>query len=456
MTIAVRDDPAIEASADEAAEIAEEAYIFMYPLLLMDAYRKQMTNVVRSSEDGLRAPHGEFAHLRAYPSLAERRIPHLPFDILLSTAWLDLTAEPMIVTIPEGAGRYYFVGAHSMWAESIASLGWRTTGTAAAAVAFVPPGWSGEIPAEVDVVNSQSRHLLLALHIACSGPEEYSAVHALQDGFGITPLSRWGSGDESRPFAGDVDPTVDMKTPPHEQVEFMSARQYFEEGARLLSLHTPRDSDYSQIWRLKRLGLTTGKFSFDGLNPQTKSQMERARISSQARIATRHSRLGAAVNGWQLPVGAAGAYGIDYLQRAAAISVGAGVNQPYDVFYPLLVDDRGPGEESHTMHFAQGWTPPVNASWSISLYDHEGYTVPNQLGRAQVSSNSPLLYNEDGSLDIYIQPESPGGEWERNWLPAPVDRAWTLMMRLWAPKKAALDGTWFPPPLELTGETRPS
>ena len=136
--------------------------------------------------------------------------------------------------------------------------------------------------------------------------------------------------------------------------------------------------------------------------------------------------------------------------------MGAGVNQPYDVFYPLLVDDRGPGEESHAMHFAQGWAPPVNASWSISLYDHEGYTVPNQLGRAQVSSNSPLLYNEDGSLDIYVQPESPGGEWERNWLPAPVDRAWTLMMRLYAPKKAALDGTWFPPPLELTGETPPS
>jgi hypothetical protein len=157
------------------------------------------------------------------------------------------------------------------------------------------------------------------------------------------------------------------------------------------------------------------------------------------------------VNGWEVPAGAVGAYGIDYLQRAAATTLAPSLPHPRDLLFALLVDDRGPEPEKHVIHFAKGWTPPVKSSWSVSLYDHEGYPVPNPLGRVSLSSTSPLLFNEDESLDICVQPDSPGGERERNWLPTPTDRAWTLIMRLWAPRAAALDGNWFPPPLEVSG-----
>jgi hypothetical protein len=161
-------------------------------------------------------------------------------------------------------------------------------------------------------------------------------------------------------------------------------------------------------------------------------------------------RLASVVNGWQMNTTTMGVYGNYYLKRAAVAAFGLGANVPQDAIYPFnLGDETGKpldGSNKYVLHFDKGGTPPVNAFWSVTLYDSEGYQVPNTLNRFAVSSWMPWKYNPDGSLDLYFQNESPGSDKEANWLPAPKG-PFNLTMRMYAPKSAALIGKWDPPPV---------
>ena len=145
-----------------------------------------------------------------------------------------------------------------------------------------------------------------------------------------------------------------------------------------------------------------------------------------------------------------GVYGNYYLKRAIITQWGLGANLPEDAIYPTnLGDESGKpldGANKYTLHFDKGDIPPANAFWSITLYDAEGFQVPNSLNRFAVSSWMPFKFNADGSLDLYFQNESPGTDKEANWLPAPKS-AFNVMMRIYAPKSEALTGKWDPPPV---------
>jgi hypothetical protein len=150
-----------------------------------------------------------------------------------------------------------------------------------------------------------------------------------------------------------------------------------------------------------------------------------------------------------------GVYGNYYLKRAIVAQLGLGANLPEDAIYPInLGDESGKpldGANKYTIHFDKGATPPAGAFWSITLYDPEGFQVPNSLYRFAVSSWMPFAYNQDGSLDLYFQNESPGAAKEANWLPAPKG-PFNLLMRLYAPKSEALTGKWNPPPVARVQE----
>ena len=145
-----------------------------------------------------------------------------------------------------------------------------------------------------------------------------------------------------------------------------------------------------------------------------------------------------------------GVYGNYYLKRALIAQFGLGANLPEDAIYPLnLADNEGKpldGANRYTIHFDKGQTPPVDAFWSVTLYDKEGFQVPNSLSRFAVSSWMPFNTNPDGSLDLIVQNESPGQDMETNWLPAPKGE-FNLTMRLYGPKSEALTGKWSPPPV---------
>jgi len=229
----------------------------------------------------------------------------------------------------------------------------------------------------------------------------------------------------------------------------MPAARYFAYAAELLKLHPPHLTDQPIVARMKRIGLEPGKsFDMDKLDPVVQKALAGASASAQQLMAWKVATLARVANGWSMNTDTMGVYGNYYLKRAIVAQLGLGANLPEDAIYPLnLADDAGQplvGTNKYVIHFDQGATPPVNAFWSITLYDDEGFQVANALDRFALSSWMPFKANADGSLDLYVQNESPGEDKASNWLPAPKG-SFNLTMRLYSPKPDALTGKWNPP-----------
>jgi hypothetical protein len=248
-----------------------------------------------------------------------------------------------------------------------------------------------------------------------------------------------------------------MKTPPKVQVDSMPADKYFAYAAELLKVNPPHLTDEPILARMKRIGIQAGQsLDFAQLAPAIQKAMTAAPEEAQQLMEWKIPTLARVANGWSMNTDTMGVYGNYYLKRAIVAQVGLGANLPEDAIYPMnLGDSRGQpltGTNKYTIHFDKGATPPVNAFWSITLYDAAGFQVANVLNRFTLSSWMPLKQNADGSLDLYFQNESPGKDREANWLPAPKT-PFNLLMRLYAPKSEALTGKWNPPAVVKTMPT---
>jgi hypothetical protein len=431
-----------------AHAIGVDAYLYFYSLLSMDITRKQSTNIEPGKEFG-KGPMNIFVNVPEYPTAEFKGVVRSNFDTLYSIAWLDLTKEPLVISAPNTDGRYYLLPMLDMWTDVFASPGWRTTGTKAINFLVTPPGWGGAVPEEFTRISAPTPYVWIIGRTKTDGPADYDAVHKIQAGYKVTPLSRWGKAPE--PVTVKIDPSVDMKTPPKVQVDNMSAAKYFTYATELLKLQPPHITDEPIISQMKQIGIEPGKsLDFDKLDPTVKKALESVPEDAQQLMAWKVPTLARVANGWSMNTDTIGVYGNYYLKRAIVSQVGLGANLPEDAIYPLnLFDDSGKpldGANKYTLHFDKGATPPVNAFWSITLYDSEGFQVANVLNRFAVSSYMPFKTNADGSLDLYFQNESPGKDKEVNWLPAPKG-AFNLTMRLYAPKFEALTGKWNPPPV---------
>jgi hypothetical protein len=445
--------PAPKAGAEEltpaqARAIAVEAYVYAYPLVMMDVTRRLMTNLPAGKKTGM-GPANVFHHFREYPAADFREVVRPNFDTLYSSAWLDLTKEPMIVTVPDTAGRYYLLPLYDMWTEVYASPGKRTSGTAAASYAIVPRGWSGKLPAGVERIESPTAFNWIIGRTQTNGPKDYAAVHAVQDGFKMTPLSRWGKKAAAPAFT--FDPTIDMKTPPPGQIKAMTGEKYFAYAMDLMKLHQPHPTDWSVLARMKRLGLVPGKaFDMAKADPVIRQALLEAPAEALKQIQEAAPRISRVANGWQMLTDTVGVYGNFYLKRAVLAQIGLGANQVDDAIYPMnLTDGDGQpvdGTNDYVIHFSKAELPPVEAFWSITMYDAEGFQAANPLNRFAIGDRDPLTYNPDGSLDLYMQNGSPGADKESNWLPAPRGKL-GITMRLYAPRPEVADGRWVPPPI---------
>ena len=435
--------------AAEAHAIAVDAYIYFYPLVSMDITRLQSTNVEPGKEFG-KGPMNMFVSVPEYPPADLKIVVRVNFDTLYSVAWLDLTKEPLIVSAPDTDGRYYLLPMLDMWTDVFASPGWRTTGTQAGNFLVTPPGWTGEVPSDFSHIPAPTPYVWVIGRTKTDGSADYPAVNKVQAGYKVTPLSGWGKPPAQ--MTVNIDPSVDMKTAPKTQVDTMPADKYFAYAAELMKLNPPHVTDQPIIAQMKRLGIEPGK-SFDINNVDTviRDALEAAPAEGQKLMAWKLPTLARVANGWSMNTDTMGVYGNYYLKRAIVTQQGLGANLPEDAIYPLnLGDEAGKplnGANKYTIHFAKGATPPVNAFWSITLYDEEGFQVGNVLNRFALSSYMPFKTNADGSLDLYFQNESPGKDLEANWLPAPKE-PFNLTMRLYAPKPDALTGKWNPPPVK--------
>ena len=436
----------------EARSIAVDAYIYFYPLVSMDLTRKQLINMPPGA--GLGGPMNTFDNIPAFPAADMKAVVRPNFDTLYSSGWVDLTREPMVVSVPDTGGRYYLLPMLDMWTDVFASPGWRTTGTKAGNFLLVPPSWNGDVPADFTRINAPTPYVWIIGRTKTDGPADYDAVHAVQKGFKITPLSSWGK--PAVPVKANIDPSVDVKTPPKEQVDTMQGPKYFAYAAELLKLHPPHDTDQPIIARLKRIGFDAGK-SFDvaKLDTPVRKAIEDAPAAAQKLMAWKIPTLARVANNWSMNTDTMGVYGNYYLKRAIVTQVGLGANLPEDAIYPLnLGDETGKpldGANKYAVHFGKEEIPPVDAFWSITLYDNDGFQVANSINRFAVSSWMPFKRDADGSLTLYIQNESPGADRESNWLPAPKG-PFNLTMRLYAPKSEVLTGLWNPAPVVVAKE----
>ena len=229
----------------------------------------------------------------------------------------------------------------------------------------------------------------------------------------------------------------------------MPAGQYFAYAAELLKLNPPHLTDEPILARMSRIGIEAGKsFDIDKVPAAVRDALNEAPAAARSLMEWKLPTLARVANGWSMNTDTMGVYGNYYLKRAIVTQLGLGANLAEDAIYPLNLGDADgkplDGANRYVLRFEKGATPPVDAFWSITLYDPEGFQVANVLNRFAVSSWMPFQQNADGSLDLYFQNESPGKDKEANWLPAPKG-PFNLTMRLYAPKSEALTGRWNPP-----------
>lgn len=428
--------------------IASDAYIYGYPLVTMEMTRRVVTNV--ASPKGTRAPMGQLIKLREYPTSAFRDVTAPNADTLYTTAFFDVGREPWVLSIPDTKGRYALFPLLDGWTTVFQSPGKRTTGTGAQTFAVTGPGWRGKLPAGVKEYRSATSIVWLLGRIYCTGtPEDYAAVHALQDQCRLVPLSAWGK--DYAPPPGTVDPGVDMKTAVRDQVNRMDAVAYFTLLAELLKSNPPAAADAPALARFAQIGLVPGKdFDASRFHPdfaQRVPQVSFDRIMLQLKT----NKAVRKINGWLFDT-QTGVYGTDYLNRALVTAIGLGANLVQDAVYPTSLKDTDgkdyDGAHRYVMRFPKGQLPPVGGFWSLTMYDADFFFVENPINRYSISPRQNLKANADGSVDLHIQHESPGEDKESNWLPAPKGK-FVLMMRMYWPNAKApsiIDGTWSPPP----------
>ncbi|CAH1657423.1 conserved hypothetical protein [Hyphomicrobiales bacterium] len=424
--------------------LATDAYIFGYPLVTMEMTRRILTNVAEPV--GTRAPMGQIIKMRSYPDSSFRDVTAPNADTLYTTAFFDVGKEPWVLSVPDMQGRYFLLPMLDGWTTVFQVPGKRTTGTGAQTYAITGPGWKGTLPDGVKEYKSSTNIVWLLGRIYCTGtPEDYAAVHKLQDQFKLVPLSAYGKPYTPQP--GKVDPSIDMKTAVRDQVNRMDAVSYFKLLCELMKSNPPSPADAPELARFADIGIVPGqdfdesKFKVDFAKRVPEVAFDRIMLQFKINKAVNHK------NGWAFTT-RTGIYGTDYLMRALITAIGLGANRPQDAVYPTSQRDavgrKYSGKNKYVMRFPKGDLPPAEGFWSLTMYDDKYFFVSNPINRYSISARQNLQSNPDGSTDLYIQHESPGKDKESNWLPAPAGD-FVLMLRMYWPSEtdpSIINGTW--------------
>ncbi len=424
--------------------LATDAYVFGYPLVTMEMTRRVVTNVARP--EGTRAPMGQIIKLRQYPDSSFRDVTAPNADTLYTTAFMDVGKEPWVVSIPDMKGRYALFPMLDGWTTVFEVPGKRTTGTAAQTYAITGPGWKGSLPAGVKEYKSPTSIVWLLGRIYCTGtPEDYAAVHKLQDEFKLVPLSSYGK--PYTPPPGKVDSSIDMKTAVRDQVNKLDAVAYFKLLCSLMKDNPPVAEDAPHLAKFAKIGIVPGQdFDASKLNADFAKRIPEVafdRIMLQYKV----NKAIKDENGWGFTT-KTGIYGTDYLMRALVTAIGLGANRPQDAIYPVSkvdgTDKTYNGANKYVMRFPKGQLPPAKGFWSLTMYDSSYFFVSNPINRYSISARQDLKPNPDGSIDLYLQKDSPGKDKESNWLPAPAGD-FILMLRLYWPSEtnpSLINGSW--------------
>jgi hypothetical protein len=405
-----------DTTLEDMSAIAERAFVFTYPLVLMNRIMGQATAVVAPEPDTMYAPVNALVHARDTP------------DTLRSSGWLDLAREPIILSVPDTRGRFYALWLRDAWNNLFASIGARTTGTAPGAFAVLGPEQHGmHLPPGLTPIAAPTRIVRIAGCLEAVGDTDEEAFGRVHSGFDLAPLSR------TRPTSN---PRSTAAADPVEQVERMDAHAFFSDVSRLVGDNPPDPADRAALDRLYDLGSPT---------PELRASLERGVRRGRAAIRAEAERPSAETAGpWHISYGLRND-GTDHLRRAVAVRAGRRGDPPADALHARLdADSDGQllsGRCRYLLRFAPDAVPPVHGFWSLT----------SAAGTSSMSAHSTgdlrgLKLDRDGSLSIYLQPGRPARARRSNWLPVPPE-AFSIALHLYWPAEEALQRRWSPPPV---------
>lgn len=440
----------------EKRNAAEDVYVYAYPLVLMSTTQDVMTNVEKpTAGKSPKAPINQVANFKSFPDDTFTDIVTPNADTLYSNAWLDLSDEPVVISTPASGKRYFVLPLMDAYTNVFFSGGTRTTGNAKATYLVVGPGWNGSVPSGMQKVQAPTNMVWMLGRYSCTTSADCKAANRLQNQIKVASLSQWNNKQKSP--AGEVDDDIDMTTPPPKQVADMSGEEYFDLVAELLKDNPPSSDDQQIINQMAKIGIVPGQdLKWDKI-PQTEREAlnDAARIGHEKIMARAQELRTSGLDGGWIYNRNLGQYGDDYDRRAAVAIMGLGANLDQDALYQYTnVDQSGEplsGANKYRIHFAKDEMPPVKAFWSVSLYDKDQHFTKNPIKRFAIGSRNSLKRNSDGSIDIYIQNQSPAKKLTANWLPAPKDQ-FSLVFRMYYPGETALNGTYKLPAVEKVNE----
>ncbi|WP_273147024.1 DUF1254 domain-containing protein [Oceanicaulis alexandrii] len=435
-----------------AYSLAIQAYLYTYPLFIWERERLRRENLREAQTRGPIAPINRLGHMN-WLANANSDMPYSPNnDTVYTGVSLDLRAEPIILDMPEIKDRYAVVQSVNAYMENQTyHYSPRVNGGEGAHLAFVGPDWEGELPDGVQRVDIDTPSGALAIRLAVQRNEtDLATVRGYQNQMSLTPLSAWDNGPT------EVEPAIPA---PVERETIEGPFAHFHQMAVLLAENPPPPQHAAMNATLWRLGLEPGQgFDPDALDPDTRAGILRAIEDGPAVMEyLRRNRGQRFPTGWDTARYADDIV-FDYAARAAISLVGLLGNDPEEAiyFYTFFDSENTPldGSESYRMHFEPEDLPEITSLgfWSVTMYDGETFLlVDNPIDRYSIGSRHNLQFNDDGSLDLYIQPEAPGGELDSNWLPSPEGRPFRVTFRIYSPKpettQSLYDGELALPPL---------
>lgn len=416
------------------------AYLYGYPLVIMDITRSQAAQVF--------GPENQLRRVRQFPDASFQVVVRPNVDTLYTTAFIDMAQGPWVFEMAANDQRYEVMPFMDAWTNVFASPGTRVSGTGGGRYLLAGPAWRGTVPQGMQLLQSPTRIVWLIGRTQTNGAADYPLVHRLQDGL---TLHRWTDGVADGSAATPAwQARAATPRPPVQQVQALSTEAFFTRLAALMVDNPPSAADGPMLARLSGLGIAPGQ-------PLRWNLLDRwcvslGRWAADFQLARELQKPRQGVRGWTTPPLNLGQYGTDYATRAGVAMVGLGANLPADALYPSArVDAQGApleGSRRYRLHFNAGELPPVKAFWSVTAYGADDYLIANPLHRHALGDRDPLVFNADGSLDLWIQADEPAADKKNNWLPVQAGSRFLLNARLYWPGDAALDGRWGMPAIE--------
>ena len=427
--------------------LGAEAYLYGYPLVMMETTRIQSAKYI--------GPENQLRMVRQFPNAQFKEVVRPNVDTLYTTAFISMKEGPWVFEMPANDKRYELMPFMDAWTNVFASPGTRTSGNQGGTYLLAGPEWNGQVPKGMTLLKSPTDMVWLIGRTQTNGTADFATVHELQNRL---RLSKWPQPPDSLSASTDskrdAQPSWQVSTEPSltpvAQMKALNTTEFFNRLMKLMVSNPPSPEDAPLLARLAQLEIKPGQaVHLSGSNALSFSLGRW--IANQRVMKALNTK--AQDGSWSYPPLNLGRYGTDYNTRAAVAMVGLGANLPEDALYPnTALDHQGQalnGKHRYRLHFAANALPPVKAFWSITAYGADEFLIDNPLQRFAIGDRDPLVFNADGSLDLWVQATPPSQkEAAANWLPVQMGAPFLLNARLYWPEDKALNGQWKMPVVE--------